>query len=306
MTHYIKILMAPAFVILIMISGCACPQKYQPCDPPPPPPTCLIPDKIRVALVLGGGGAKGLAHIGVLEEFEKEGIPIDLIVGCSAGSLVGAFYADCPNAAYIKTILEPMKTKWLLDINLWDARFGLAQGSAMSRVLKSKLCARNFNELQIPLLIVATDLYSSELFIIGGGPIIPAVQASCALPFIYVPVQLHGRILVDGGVIDPVPVRVAKQVGAEMIIAVDLRDLLPKTLPTNLFGVAKRSAEIALLWQSETCVSTADIIIKPKLGDVGTLDDEHNHFIYEAGKKAAQDAMPAIKARLAELGYVTR
>jgi NTE family protein len=289
------------FSLLIFLSSCVCPQHYQPNDSPPSLPDCYIPEKICLALVLGGGGARGLAHIGVLEEFEKAEIPIDLIIGCSAGSLVGAMYADCPNSAYVRSILEPMKTNAFLDINLWKARYGLSQGNAMDRVLKKNLHAKTFDELQIPLLIVATDLYSGHLVTIGGGEIAPAVQASCAIPFVYAPVELHGRVFVDGGVIDPVPVRVAHQVNAEFVIAVDLRSLLPHTFPHHLFGVATRSAEITLLWQSESCLEKADLIIRPQLGDLGTFCDDFHDVIYEAGREAARQAIPLIRERLAQM-----
>lgn len=283
---------------LLFLGSCTCPQAFHPDNVPPPLPVSYVPERIRLALVLGGGGAKGLAHIGVLEEFEKAGLPIDLIIGCSAGSLVGAVYADCPNAAYVKRVMEPMKTNWFLHINLWTARYGLSQGGGMQSVLKSKLSCRRFEDLKIPFMLVATDLCSGELVTIGGGELIPAIQASCAIPFVFVPVELHGRMLVDGGVVDPVPVRVARQVDAEVVVAVDLRGLLPKTIPTNLFGVAARSAEITLLWQSETCIHDADIVIRPELEGIGTFEDKCNHRVYEAGRAAARAVIPRIQQLL--------
>lgn len=287
-------------IALFSLTGCFCSYRLCPDRDPPPLPPAAIPPHIRLALVLGGGGARGLAHVGVLEEFENAGIPIDLIVGCSAGSLVGALYADCPYAEYVKTLLEPLKAKFLIDIDLSEARYGLSQGRYMKRVLRRCLYAKQFNELQIPFLLVATDLCSTDLVVIGGGDIIPAVQASCALPVIFAPVQLYGRVLVDGGVIDPVPVRVAKDLNAEIIVAVDLRGLLPTTTPTNLFEVATRSAEVTLLWQSEACIKDADVIIRPDLEDIGCFEDKFNDRIYRAGRKAAQDAIPKIKQLLAE------
>jgi NTE family protein len=257
-----------------------------------------------VALVLGGGGARGLAHIGVLQELEDAGIPIDIIIGCSAGSLVGAFYADTPNAEYVRSILEPMKSEAFLDICLWTARFGLSDGIAFRRVLEKNLRVRCFEELQIPLLVVATDLYAGQLVTIGGGEIIPAVQASAAIPLVYAPVQLHGRVFVDGGVIDPVPVRVAQQVDAEYVIAVDLGGLLPKTFPTNLLEVAKRSAEITLLWQSEACIEHADIIIRPSFDEEAScFSDDGHEAMYEAGRDAARQAIPIILEYLRNKGY---
>lgn len=294
-----KALFPLLFSLLFLLSGCIiCPQHYVLDDDPPPLPDCYYPDKVRLALVLGGGGAKGMAHVGVLEEFEKANIPIDLIIGCSAGSIVGALYADNPDASYVKAQLAPLRTKSMLDINLWTARYGLSQGRSLRKVLDYNLDSKDFRELKIPFLLVATDLYSSELVTIGGGPIVPAVMASSAFPFVFVPVELHGRVFVDGGVIDPVPVRVAHQLGADIIVAVDLRGLLPRTFPDNLFGVMNRSAEITLLWQSEACLKCADVVIRPECGDAGTFDDKDKYRVYEAGKIAAREAIPAILEKL--------
>jgi NTE family protein len=259
---------------------------------------------VRVALVLGGGGAKGMSHVGVLAEFERAGIPIDVIVGCSAGSIVGALYADCPNACYIKQILKPLRTWDILDINVWYGRYGLVRGGALRRFLSYHLSCRCFEELQIPLYIVATDLLAGELVCMNSGPIIPAVHASAAVPFIFSPVYLYQRWLVDGGVADPVPVKTAKKTGAAIVIAVDLSGLLPQTCPTNLFGIATRSAEIKFLLQSESCLQGADVIIRPELGDMGLFDDKKPQHVYEAGCKAAREAIPTIIELLSQKGFM--
>lgn len=287
----------------LLLSCCTCPQKYEYSNTPPPLPNCSLPSQIRVALVLGGGGARGLAHIGVIEELEKAGIPFDVIIGCSAGSMVGAMYADSLDVQYVKSLLEPMRCESLLNISLWAGRYGISQGDAMYRVLDECLVANTFEELKIPFLCVATDLWSGQLVTLGGGELLPAVQASAAIPLVYVPVNLHGRVFVDGGVIDPVPVRVARQLEAQYVIAVDLRGILDNQFPTNLFGVAARSADITLLWQGESCIENADIIIRPMLGsDIGTFCDDKHEQIYQAGRASAQLAIPIIQENLARLG----
>jgi NTE family protein len=293
-----RLLTVHFFLIGLFLNGCMCPNQLIPCADPPPLPKCCMPERIRVALVLGGGGAKGLAHVGVLEVFEKANIPIDLIVGCSAGSIVGSLYADYPDAEYVRSVLEPMSSTTLLDINIFKARFGLSQGYSLVRVLRKNLNVNCIEDLSIPLVIVATDLKTGELVPFAGGPIIPAVKASCAIPLVFVPVPLHGRVCVDGGVADPVPAKVAKYFGAEFVIAVDLGGLLPPTFPNNLFSVATRSAEITLLWQSESCVRHADVIIKPQLEGVGTFSNNMNEYIIEAGRRAAREALPQILEHL--------
>lgn len=242
-----------------------------------------------------------MAHIGVLHELEKEGIHFDLIIGCSAGSLVGALYADHPHADCIKGALENLRANHLLDISLWECRYGLSQGRALKKILQQNLHSRCFEDLKIPLIIVATDLWSGQLVPIGSGDLIRAVKASCSIPLLFVPMDINGRILVDGGIIDPVPVLVAKDLGAHIVIAVDLCELLPTTFPTNLFGIAKRSAEVAFLWQNQICTSGADIIIRPKMCNVGTFNDKMMGPLFDAGKEAAKAAIPRIKELIARL-----
>lgn len=292
------------FKFVVLFLSCyifvGCGTKYDVVEDPPPV-SVHIPEKhVRLALVLGGGGARGMAHVGVLEEFERANISIDIIIGCSAGSIVGALYADCPNAGRIKSLLEPLK-KWdILDINIWYCRYGLVQGRSLRNFLYANLNCSYFEQLQIPLYVVATDLVEGELITFSKGPVIPAVHASAAVPFIFAPVLFQGRLLVDGGVADPIPVVVAKEIGADIVVAVDLSELLPKTCPTNLFGIATRSAEIKFLLQSESCAKGADVIIRPELGDIGMFDDKNNEMMYQAGRNAAKKAIPRILELLCE------
>lgn len=280
-----------------LLTGCSA-KQYIPCEDPEPPASFCVPEKIRVALVLGGGGVRGMAHVGVIEELVNANIPIDLIVGCSAGSIVGALYADNPDIEHIKCAVWGLRTDSICDINIFTCRYGLSQGGAFHRVIDQHLEAECFEELKIPLVVVATDLYSGELVPLGSGDLVTAVQASCALPFVFVPCEHNGRILVDGGVINPVPAKVAKDLGADIVIAVDLCELLPKTFPQNLFQIANRSAEISYMWQNQACTRFADFVIRPKTCGVGTFNDKMKRQIYEAGRCAAQEALPAILERI--------
>lgn len=286
--------------IVLLMFLFSCNTKYDLPEVPCPMPVCIPPNQVRLALVLGGGGARGLSHIGVLEEFENAGIPIDAIVGCSAGSIVGALYADCVDLGTLKKILEPLR-KWdILDLNICKCRYGMVQGHYLERFLCRNLHSRRFEDLHVPFYAVATDLLEGKLVTIGSGPLIPAIRASAAVPLIFCPVILHDRMLVDGGVADPVPVRAAKALGADIVVAVDLSELLPKTCPTNLFGIASRSAELKLLLQSESCVQGADVIIRPELGSLSMFDTDHNEFAYQAGRVAAREAIPRIQELLKE------
>lgn len=292
------------FVCCLALTLTSCGQKLELPKNPLPVPKVIPKCSVKVAIVLGGGGARGMAHVGVLEVFEEQHIPIDAIVGCSAGSIVGALYADNPCSEHVKKALRPLR-KWdILDFSLWHSRYGLVQGHSLRRFLSKNLKSRYFHQLQIPLYVVATDLMVGDVISIARGPIIPAIHASSAVPFVFAPVEIYRRLLVDGAVADPVPVRTARDIGADLIIAVDLSELLPKSCPNNLFGVAARSAEIKFLLHSTSCMSGADVVIRPELGDIGLFDDTHLEQVYQAGRKAAIDALPEIHALMAEKGLL--
>lgn len=285
-----------AFIILLfLLTSCGSPHRYLQTQDPEPLQDFYVPEKIRVALVLGSGGVRGIAHVGVIEELVDAGIPIDLIVGCSAGSIVGALYADNPNTCDLKEAVSKLKSESMLNISLMHCRYGLSKGNTMNKVLDEYLVAETFEELKIPLVIVATDLNSGELVPMGSGDLVKAVQASCSIPFVFVPCKHLGRTLVDGATIDPVPVKVARDLGADIVIAVDLCELLGKTAPTNLFQIVSRSAEIACMWQNEVSTHTADFIIRPRTYGVGAFNDRKKEEVYLAGKRAAQQQINKIK-----------
>ncbi len=289
------------FVFVLFLSACGCPHRFIPKCNPDPLPAFYVPERVQVALVLGSGGVRGMAHVGVIEVLTEAGIPIDLIVGCSAGSIVGALYADNPCIEEVKWAVWKLKSDTLLDIDIWNCRYGLSQGKTMNRILDEHLCAETFEELKMPLVIVASDLNSGELVPMGSGDLVKAVQASCSIPFFFVPCEHQGRVLVDGGVVNPVPVKVARDLGAEVVIAVDLAELLDVTFPTNLFQVATRSAEIAFMWQNEVCTRGADVVIRPKTCGVGTFNDRMKWLLYQAGRSAAEEHLPAIKEAIQKI-----
>ena len=261
-------------LLLLNFTSCGCSHKLVPTEEPPPLPSFYVPEKIRVALVLGSGGVRGMAHVGVLEVLEEAGVPIDIIIGCSAGSIVGALYADNPDATSVKEAVCQIKSASILDFNFMQCRYGVCQGKSLLRVIDKYIEAECFHELKIPLIVVASDLNSGELVPIGTGRVEDAVVASCSIPFVFVPKEHMGRILVDGGVVNPVPAKLARDLGADVVIAVDLCELLPRTFPTNLFGVAERSAEIAFMWQNESCSHCASVVVRPKTCDVGAFNDD--------------------------------
>lgn len=285
----------PLFLLLVMMSSCLGGPILVPARTPPPLPPLYAPTRIRVALVLGSGGIRGMAHVGVIEELHEAGIPIDLIVGCSAGAAVGALYADNPDIEALKHAVSSMRTSSVLDISLMNCRYGLASGQSLAKVLRKHLHARYFHQLKIPLVVAVTDLYSGELLPIASGDLVPAIQASCAIPLIFTPCCLFGRVCVDGSVVNPCPTKIAKDLGAEIVIAVDLCELLSPTFPSHLFGVAARSADIASLWHNQASCQFADLTIQPKTCDVGMFNDSMKAKLYWYGRIAARQKIEEIR-----------
>ncbi len=290
---------------LLLLAGCASSLK---------PDFIYIPDKlplaptlqnVKVAVVLSGGGARGLAHAGVLEVLENNKIPIDLIVGSSAGSMIGAIYADDPNAHRMRKKLITLK-KWdLLDLSWFDSvkmfwyLNGPVQGHAMKRFMQDNIQSTDFKQLKIPLAVVTTDVNKGETFVIRSGPIAPAVLASSALPMLFKPVELYGKTLVDGGVVSPVPVEVAKEFSPQIIIAVDIGTSPDYGPVQSVYQLAARSLHISYFKLSQWQTSQADIVIHPDIDQYGMFDDHANEALYAAGKAAAIKALPEIKKALA-------
>ncbi|MBN8827288.1 MAG: patatin-like phospholipase family protein [Sphingobacteriia bacterium] len=261
-------------------------------------------ENIRVALVLGAGGTRGIAHVGVLEVLEKHNIPVDLIVGTSAGSIIGALYADSLSARDVKKKVIKLK-KWdLLDpsvrnaLSLASTTSGLVEGKRMQTFLSKNLSIKNFEQAKIPTVIVATDIVKQEAFIFNKGPIIPAIMASSAIPPVIPPVEIYNRALVDGGVIEPVPVRTAKKYKPKVIIAVDISEPPSRNLPSNTIWLTYWA-----LWTSYNELASyqgkmADVLIKPKLEGFGMFNDNEIEKLYLLGKEAAEKQVAAIKVHL--------
>ncbi len=294
------------FACVLILASCANYPKpdfiFLPQKLPPAPQL----QNVRVALVLSGGGARALAHAGVLEVLEQNHIPIDLIVGSSSGSVIGALYADNPNAQHLKKKIIALN-KWdLLDMNwfasikmLWRLT-GPVEGNALKMFVQKNIKAKQFNQLQIPLAAVTTDINSGEAFVIRSGPLAPALHASSAIPMLFNPVRLYGRTLVDGGVASPVPVEIAKQFSPRVIIAVDI-GTSPDYGPVNsTYQLAARSLHVSYFALSQWQIKQADIVIHPAVDSYGMFDDHANHDMYEAGKEAAIKAMPQIRAALSK------
>lgn len=286
----------------LLISGCSQIPLYS--DLPLNPPESIPLKNVNVALVLSGGGAKGVAHAGVLEVLEKEKIPIDLIVGCSAGSMIGAFYADNPDSEVLREKVLKTRKRELLDPSLsqsfqmlWGVK-GFMRGHALKRYLTKNLRSEQFCDLKIPLAVVTTDVNAARSYVIDSGLLVPAIHASSALPLAFEPLKIYGKTLVDGGVISPLPVEIAKKYKPKVIIAVYIGNRPEEYPVTTNFELLYRSIHISYyalaIWQTYQ----ADILICPAVDAFGFFDDRNNMDLYLAGKIAALKALPDIHLAL--------
>lgn len=286
---------------LFLLGGCASTTPVVTLPEKEPSQAYLKHIHPRVILVLGSGSARGFAHAGVLKALEEHHIPIDMIIGTSAGSIVGALYADHPNAMDVRQLLLLTPRDEVIDFSLTNLTQGPISGYALQKFLVHHLRAQRFEELKIPFLAVATNLDTGKLHIFGSGPIAPAVNASSAAPPFFHPVFLYGHTYIDGGLIDPVAVDVAQGFHPKLIIAVSLNYPLSKDLPTNGAGVFLRGFDMMLMRLNDYSAAQAQIIIRPQAeDDIMMFDGSKRSDMMRIGEAATLKAMHEIKKRLNE------
>lgn len=296
-------------VIVISSVGCfgAKPKMARIQVPEMPPPVTKPIGNVNVALVLSSGGFRGAAHIGAIEVLEENKIPIDLIIGCSAGSFIGAFYADEPDIASVKNKLMGARYKHLVDtswVGMIQAPFyptGPVRGVALQNFMLTNMRSRDFNDLKIPLVVVTTSIINNQLEELQTGPIIPAVHASAALPPYFAPVNVYQNSFVDGGVISPVPVSVAKKYNPKLVIVIDITKKPSISEPRNAFQITGRAIDISFFELSKRQSSTADIVIRPDIIGYGPFDDDYTEEFYQAGRRAALAHINEIKAAVLKI-----
>ena len=262
--------------------------------------------KRKVGLALGGGAARGLAHIGVLEVLEKEGIPIDMIAGTSAGAAIGALYAEGKDPGLIKDLATGMSWRRLAPlVDLALPKTGFIEGKRLKKLLKLTIGDISFADLRIPLACVATDIMTGEEIVIDQGSVLEAVRASISIPVIFAVARWKGRYLVDGGLVNPVPVSVLKRMGADVIIAVNVMpdpvtriQQVEKLGKLNIVNVIMQSIYISSYFLVESCLKEADIVIEPQVVQIGSVDFRRIQECILRGEWAAQDVIPEIKKRL--------
>jgi len=223
--------------------------------------------EMKIGLALGSGGARGLAHIGVLKALGELGVTVDCIAGSSIGSIIAAFYGNRMDLDMAAKLLSNLKKKHWLDLSV--SGLGLISGDKIREIIKLLTHNKNIEDLHIPIAIVATDLEKGERVVFRTGPIYKAVRASCSIPGIFDPEQYDGKMLIDGGVIDRVPVQAVKELGANFIIAVDVGPTKNEVKIGSMFDVITHTIDIMESEILKFRLIEADIVITPKVGHIG-------------------------------------
>ena len=287
------------FLILtfcLFVAGCATQPEIQPARPQ----AATRPQPPKIALVLGGGAARGFAHIGVIKTLEANGIVPDLVVGTSAGSVVGALYAGGYSGFELQKVAFQLDEASVGDLVFPDR--GFVRGELLQNFINKALQNRPIEKLNKKFAAVATDLQTGELVMFRQGNTGMAVRASSSVPGVFQPVVINGREYVDGGLVSPVPVKVARSLGADVVIAVDISsrpkyakldgslDILLQTF--NIMGQSICRYELA----------DADVVIQPDTVGIGTADFEQKHLAIMEGEKAAIRALPQIRSKIQQAG----
>lgn len=249
-----------------------------------------------VGVALGGGFARGIAHLGVLRVFEENTIPIDLLAGTSIGALVGAAYAG---GATLDELEHQAILTHFRDFGRWTiSRMGMATNERLEAFLRRFTEVRTFEEMKIPFGIVATDLLTGQTVCFTKGEVGPPLRASCAYPGLFIPVEHEGRLLADGFLTEPVPAESLQRMGADVVIAVQLDTGHPDKKPKNTIEVIGRAFTIVQEQMPPRWLRHADVILEPVVRDIHWDDFQKTPELVAAGVAAARAALPEIKMAL--------
>jgi NTE family protein len=256
---------------------------------------------LKVGLALSAGTARTIAHVGVLKALEEEGITVDLLAGTSGGSLIGALYAGGVGVQRLEEIA--CRARWRDFAGLVIPRMGFLSSEGIARFLIRHIGDPDFSELMLPLGVVTADLLSGEKVVITEGRVADAVRASCSLPQIYAPVEHEGRVLVDGGLVESLPVETAREMGADVVIAVSARGRgAAPSRPRNVVQVVFLVIGHIGAWNAIASEAQADVVIHPEVSGSGLFSLEAGASLIAAGYDAARRAMPFLKQQLDQAG----
>lgn len=258
--------------------------------------------QVKVGLALGGGFARGIAHIGVLQALLSNHIPIHLVAGTSAGSLVGAMYCAGLDPWLLERVVQQLNWRALVRLKL--RRDGLLDAEGLERFVVGHVGDLQFRDLRVPFTATATDLMTGKDVLLSSGRVSTAVRASCAFPGIFLPVRVGRHTLVDGGLVHPVPAVVARQMGADVVIGVDLSTRSGNTsrTPRNLLHIMLQSLALVQKPQVEQSLRHADVVIQPDLGSFSAMELERVTDLVQVGRLAALAAIPEINEAIERVG----
>ncbi len=249
--------------------------------------------KPKIGLALGSGGARGFAHIGVIKVLEEANIPIHCIAGSSMGALVGAFYGCDYTPGQMAKMALHFQRKYFLDFTV--PKMGLISGEKIKQLIRMLTKGQNIEDLKVDLSIVATDLLKGEKVVFRKGDIASAVRASISIPGIFVPEKNGGKLLVDGAVIDRVPVTEVKKLNADIIIAVDVSFFEVEPKITSIFDVIMQSMDIMEREMIRFREIETDVMIKPMINQYSSTAFKNVDMIIQHGEEAARNKLPEIQ-----------
>lgn len=255
-------------------------------------------DAPKIVVALGGGGARGFAHIGVLQVLQEAGIKIWGITGTSMGALIGGIYAVGTDLHYLERLAEYFKWEDLIDLHL--PNLGLIDGSKVESLIRLLTRNQQIEDLFLKYWAVATDLITGSEVIFKTGPLTPAIRASISIPGIFIPVEYQGRILVDGGVVSGVPSQAARRMGGDLVIAVNVGFDHTHVQVNNIFDVMIKVIDIMGNRLDYLQSGYADLTIKPELGPIGPLSFYRARDSIRIGKKAAAAALPDLQKLISQ------
>lgn len=291
---------------LAFLAGCSSPPPAPPDRQgvtPTGPPAVVEPVRRppRLGLALGGGAARGFAHVGVIQVLEQNGIRPDLVVGTSAGSLVAALYASGKGATELERAALSMEEAALTDWSLPIMGRGMLRGEALARYVRQAVDGRVIENMSLPLGILATDLATGQGVLFRRGDAAQAVRASSAVPGVFTPVSIAGRDYVDGGLVAPVPVSQARAMGAEVVLAVDISSDPQGNATSGVLGLLLQTTAIMGQSINRHELAGADLVLRPSLTGVGSADFTSRQRSIEAGRVAMIAALPRLRAEMARL-----
>jgi len=283
----VRLCLTAALCALLLLTACA-PQEVQPQQQP-----------ARIALVLGAGTSRGFAHIGVLKILETNKIPVHMVIGTSAGSFVGSLYAYGYTSFQLQKMAHSLDKNEIIDLTVPDN--GFVKGERLEEYVNTMVKNTPLEKMRIPFYAVAANIQNGQETVFSRGNTGTAVRASCSIPGIFRPVKIDGKMYVDGGVVSPIAVDAARRLGADIVIAVDISADIDARQPEGTVEMILQAIGIMHSKISAIQLAKADVVIRPKVGRIGSADFDKRLDAMIEGEKAALEVLPSIQAIIARL-----